>query len=93
VRPEHVVLGETGAAAMVKDVQPVGPSTLVTLVWDGGTIHARLNGIVRLQAGSPARFAVNPQHLMFFERRSGTASTFERVSDEILPRLPDHPGA
>ena len=71
VRPEHVQLGDAGSAAIVKDVQPVGPSTVVTLGWDGGSMHARLNGIVRLQVGSPVRFAIEPQNLMFFDRSSG----------------------
>jgi ABC-type sugar transport system ATPase subunit len=71
VRPEHVQLGDTGSAAIVKDIQPVGPSTLITLGWDGGSVHARLNGIVRLQAGSPVHFKIEPQHLMFFDRNSG----------------------
>ena len=71
IRPEHVVLGAEGIPATISDVQPVGPSTLVKAVWDGGAIMARLNGIVRLATGETAHFSIDPANLMFFDPEGG----------------------
>ncbi|MFO0990892.1 MAG: ABC transporter ATP-binding protein [Hyphomicrobiales bacterium] len=71
IRPEHVVLGSQGITATISDVQPVGPSTLVKLGWDGGAIIARLNGIVRLTPGETAHFSIDPFQLMFFDAEGG----------------------
>lgn len=71
IRPEHVVLGAQGILATISDVQPVGPSTLVKLSWEGGAIMARLNGIVRLTPGETAHFSIDPSQLMFFDVESG----------------------
>ena len=71
IRPEHVSLSKSGFAAVVRDVQPVGPSTVVILAWNGGTIIARLSGIVRLATGEKVRVRLDAQHLMFFDRATG----------------------
>jgi len=72
IRPEHVTLADGGVAAEIRDVQPVGPSTLVKLGWTGGAVVARLGGIVRLAVGQRARFSIDTANLMFFDRDSGT---------------------
>ncbi len=71
IRPEHVTLSNQGIPATISDVQPVGPSTLVKLGWDGGAIMARLNGIVRLTPGGTAHFSIDPMQLMFFDAETG----------------------
>jgi ABC-type sugar transport system ATPase subunit len=71
IRPEHVMIGGQGTSATITDVQPIGPSTLVKLGWDGGAIMARLNGIVRLTVGETAHFIIDPTQLMFFDTVSG----------------------
>jgi ABC-type sugar transport system ATPase subunit len=71
LRPEHVALAETGIAATVRDVQPVGPSTLVGLTWNGGALTARLNGIVRMAPGTAVFARPDCSKLMFFDRADG----------------------
>jgi ABC-type sugar transport system ATPase subunit len=71
IRPEHVTLGTGGIPATIRIAQPVGPSTIVTLDWEGGSAFARLNGIARLQPGMPVEAQIDPHHLMFFDRQSG----------------------
>jgi len=69
IRPEHVRLGEAGIPATVRLVQPVGPSTHVTLDWEGGVLMASLPGFVRLSPGARTRAALDPDHLLIFERQ------------------------
>jgi ABC-type sugar transport system ATPase subunit len=71
VRPEHVHLSDDGIPAVVKDVQPVGPSTSVLLEWNGGAMVARLSGIIRLTPGSKVHASVDTNNLMFFEADTG----------------------
>jgi ABC-type sugar transport system ATPase subunit len=71
IRPEHVTLGQDGVPATIRIAQPVGPSTVVTFDWEGGSAYARLNGIARLQPGMQVRAAIDPNHLMFFDRAGG----------------------
>ena len=71
IRPEHVSLGDGGVAAVIRNAQPLGPATIVTLDWAGGSLFARLNGIARLQAGATASVQIDSRHLMFFDRDSG----------------------
>ncbi len=66
-----MALGDTGDAATVRLVQPVGPATHVTLDWQGGALMASLPGFVRLQAGSTVRVQIDPQHLLVFDRQTG----------------------
>ena len=71
IRPEHVRLEGSGITANVRDVQPVGPSTIVRLAWTGGRAAARLNGIVRIAVGSTVHAIFDTRHLMFFDRDGG----------------------
>jgi len=71
IRPEHVRVGQGGVAATVRVVQPLGPVTIVTLGWDGGTITARLPGIKRLEAGQTASLELDPAGILLFDRESG----------------------
>ncbi len=71
IRPEHVAIGDAGLAATVRIAQPSGPSTIVTLDWPGGSVHARLGGISRLRAGARVHALIDARHLMFFDRAGG----------------------
>ena len=71
IRPEHVTLDPAGIGAVVRVVQPLGPMTTVTVVWDGGTLTARLPGMAHLAPGQPVGVGLDPDHLLFFDRTSG----------------------
>jgi ABC-type sugar transport system ATPase subunit len=71
IRPEHIKLESAGITAIVRDVQPVGPSTIVRIAWKGGGAVVRLNGIVRLAVGSPVNAVFDTDHLLFFDRTTG----------------------
>jgi len=73
IRPEYVRLtDETGTPAVVRLVQPVGPTTHVTLDWEGGTLVSSIPGFVRLTPGSQTRFEVDAAHMLVFDRTTGT---------------------
>ncbi|RUX01243.1 ATP-binding cassette domain-containing protein [Mesorhizobium sp. M8A.F.Ca.ET.059.01.1.1] len=71
IRPEHVKLGDAGVPATVRLVQPVGPTTHVTVDWEGGTLVASIPGFVRLSPGAPIHAEIDPDHLLVFDRESG----------------------
>ncbi len=71
IRPEYVTLGDSGIPATVRLVQPVGPTTHVTLDWEGGMLLANLPGFVRLNSGMPVKAAIDSRHLLIFDRQSG----------------------
>ena len=71
IRPEHVKLGDTGIPATVRMVQPVGPTTHVTLDWEGGMLVASIPGFVRLNPGAATRAVLDSRHLLVFDRQSG----------------------
>jgi multiple sugar transport system ATP-binding protein len=71
IRPEHVVFGDTGMPATVHLVQPVGPSTFVTVAWEGGSLIARVPGMAPFVPGDGVRFSVAPQNVMLFDAADG----------------------
>jgi multiple sugar transport system ATP-binding protein len=72
VRPEHVHLSDDGGvSATVRVVQPLGPTTHVTVGWQGGTLTARLAGIVHDHPGQAVQVRLDPAGLLFFGRDSG----------------------
>jgi multiple sugar transport system ATP-binding protein len=71
-RPEYVKLSDDkGVRAHVRLVQPVGPTTHVTLDWDGGTLVSSVPGFVKLAPGSATYAEIDPDHLLIFDRASG----------------------
>ncbi len=72
VRPKHVMLAADGVPATVRLVQPVGPSTFVTLAWRGGELVARFPGMARLEPAATVHFRIDDDsNLMFFDATSG----------------------
>ena len=71
IRPEHITLGGGGVPATVRVVQPLGPMTYVSVGWAGGHLTARLPGMVHFSPGEPVSIALDPDHLLFFDRASG----------------------
>jgi ABC-type sugar transport system ATPase subunit len=71
-RPEYVKLSDDkGVRAVVRLVQPVGPTTHVTLDWEGGTLVSSVPGFVRLAPGTATYAEIDPNHLLVFDRASG----------------------
>ena len=77
IRPEHLRIGGLGTPAKVRLTQPIGPATLVTLDWDGGTCNARLTGLVKLALGTPVCVEFEPDAVMLFDRSTGRRLTAE----------------
>jgi ABC-type sugar transport system ATPase subunit len=71
IRPEHVRIGHGGVDAFVRVVQPLGPVTIVTLAWEGGSLTGRAPGIATLEAGQSVTLSLDPEHVMLFDRESG----------------------
>jgi multiple sugar transport system ATP-binding protein len=71
IRPEHVVLGDSGFPAEVVAVEPTGAATHVTVRTGEQTIVALLRERVRLSPGDTVRVAVRSQSLHFFEPATG----------------------
>jgi ABC-type sugar transport system ATPase subunit len=86
IRPEHIQLGSAGIPCIVRDVQPIGPSTLVRVEWNGGTAIARLNGIVRLAVGERVKALFDTDHFLFFDSSNGKRIATHAMRDphEIL---------
>lgn len=72
VRAEHVRLGPSneGVPAKVEFVQPLGPTTLVTVGWEGGALTARMPGIAPLRPGTAVGITLDPTGLHFFGQNS-----------------------
>ncbi len=58
-------------AVRIRLTQPIGPATLATLDWDGGSLSARLPGLVKLARGDAVGISLTPEHVMLFDRESG----------------------
>ena len=87
IRPEHIRLDSAGIPVIVRDVQPVGPSTIIRVAWKGGSSVVRLNGIVRLAVGASVNIALDTNHLLFFDRSSEKCIFIpeQRKFHEVLP--------
>jgi ABC-type sugar transport system ATPase subunit len=74
VRAEHVLLTtpDDGVPATVDVVQPLGPSTVITAGWDGGSLTARVPGIASLLPGSTVGLRLDPAGILFFDSETGT---------------------
>ena len=71
VRAEHVRLDPAGRDATVRVTQPLGPSTIVTVAWQGGALAARLPGIADLRPGDPVGIDLDPAGVLLFDADSG----------------------
>jgi multiple sugar transport system ATP-binding protein len=85
VRPEHVVLGNAGAPANVRLVQPVGASTFVTVAWDGGSLIARVPGMASFSPGERVHFSMAPRHVMLFDAAGGRRVSIPGEAGVINP--------
>jgi ABC-type sugar transport system ATPase subunit len=83
IRSEHVRFAESGIAAKVRLVQPVGPATHVSVDWAGGTLTATLPGIARLPVGSAIGVTVAPENVLVFDRASGKRISHPANADDM----------
>ena len=78
VRPEHVILGDKGFLTTVRLVQPVGPFSYITVVWEGGSVTARVTGVSHLRPKDNINVEIISKGLLFFNR-----DTSERIDFEL----------
>ncbi|MFO1171664.1 MAG: sn-glycerol-3-phosphate ABC transporter ATP-binding protein UgpC [Hyphomicrobiaceae bacterium] len=71
IRPEHIRIGSEGTPARVRVTQPIGPATLVTVDWDGGSMPVRMPGLVKLASHESVSVDFDPDAVMLFDRTSG----------------------
>ena len=83
IRPENIVIGDDGVAATVGIVQPIGPSTYVTVNWEGGSLTARIPGISAFRPGQTVHVTLDPAGLLFFDNASGLRLESRRESRDV----------
>ena len=67
VRPEHVVIGDTGTDAVVRVVEPTGHETIVLVeMGEGIRLTARASAETRLVAGERAKVSLSPDAIHLF---------------------------
>jgi ABC-type sugar transport system ATPase subunit len=73
IRAEHVLLRpvDEGVPATVQVSQPLGPATVITAAWDGGTLTTRVPGIATLPPGERVGLQLYPAGMLFFDRQTG----------------------
>jgi len=71
VRPEDVLLEDTGFPASVRVVEPTGHESIVLLGLGAQSITARVPAHVRLKAGETVRLSFRCRNLHVFDRASG----------------------
>ena len=71
IRPEHVMLGETGVAATVTLVEPIGSETLVHLRVGDTELVARVAAEAAPGVGEAVRVSALRRHAHLFDARTG----------------------
>jgi sn-glycerol 3-phosphate transport system ATP-binding protein len=71
VRPEDVVLGDSGLLAHVQSAEFLGADTVVTCLFGSQTLTVRVPGKAALAAGSAIHLSWRPEHVHYFDARSG----------------------
>ena len=67
----HLTSPDDGVPATVQVVQPVGPSTVVTTAWNGGSLTARAPGMADIHPSTRVGLRLDPSKLLFFSRATG----------------------
>jgi sn-glycerol 3-phosphate transport system ATP-binding protein len=71
VRPEDVVLGDSGIPARVQSAEFLGADTVVTCLLGSQTLTVRVPGKAALAAGSAIHLSWRPEHVHYFDAASG----------------------
>lgn len=71
VRPEHVRLSDVGIEGRVEMLQPLGPTTHLTINTAAGTFVSSVPGFFRLKPGEAVRLGINAADMHIFEKETG----------------------
>ncbi len=71
VRPEHLMLSETGLSMTVKVVEPTGSETMVFLDYEGQDVVAVFRERHHFESGQVIHLQPDPAHLHFFNATDG----------------------
>ena len=72
VRPEHLILSDNGLPMQVKVVEPTGSETMVFLRYEGQDVTAVFRERHTFTPGDTICLMPNPDHLHFFNSKTGT---------------------
>jgi len=78
VRPEHLILADTGLPMVVKVVEPTGSETMVFLRFQGQDITAVFRERHTFKSGETIHLQPDPAHLHLFDAESGVSLTAPR---------------
>jgi multiple sugar transport system ATP-binding protein len=73
LRPEAIVIGDSGQEAEVVAVEPLGSEVIVDVRVGGKTVKVRAVPTLRPQPGSTVRISAAPAGIRLFDRSSGSA--------------------
>jgi sn-glycerol 3-phosphate transport system ATP-binding protein len=82
IRPEHVILDDSGIPARVQSAEFLGADTIVTCAYGGQTLAARVPGKAAFPIGAEVGVRWHPENLHFFDAASGLRR------DDITPFAP-----
>ncbi|MFJ3054960.1 ABC transporter ATP-binding protein [Herbaspirillum sp. NPDC087042] len=71
IRPEHIILGESGMQGEITLIEPTGAETHVLIDVDGHKVTAALRDRFDLTLGDCVRIGVNPERMKIFDPDSG----------------------
>jgi sn-glycerol 3-phosphate transport system ATP-binding protein len=71
IRPEHVILGDSGIPARVQSAEFLGADTIVTCAYGGETLAARVPGKAAFPIGAAVGVHWHPENQHFFDAASG----------------------
>jgi len=71
IRPEHVILGDSGIPARVQSAEFLGADTIVSCAYNGQTLAARVSGKAAFPTGAAVGVHWHPENLHFFDAASG----------------------
>ncbi len=88
IRPEHIILGDTGIPARVQSAEFLGADTIVTCAYGGQTLAARVPGKAAFPTGATVGVQWHPENLHFFDAASGLRRDDVATSPREMPASP-----
>ena len=90
IRPEHVILGDSGIPARVQSAEFLGADTIVSCAYSGGTLAARVSGKAAFPTGAAVGVHWHPENLHFFDAASGLRRDDVATSSREMPASPEN---